>query len=87
MSELPILNKGKGNKLIQLLAEELAAGTDCIVSIAVIAQQGSLKIYSGKRFLVLKPDDIRYYLTNRAKRGLGLPRGFQRVDLIETVVE
>lgn len=87
VAELPVLNKGKGNKLIQLINEEVAAGTDLILSIAVITQQGSLKVYSGKRFLVLKHDDIRYYLSSRAKRGLGLPRGFQRVDLIEAVIE
>lgn len=87
VAELPILTKGKGNKLIQLIAEEFAAGTDSLISMVSISAQGSLKVYAGKRFLTLKPDDIRYYLTNRAKRGLGLPRGFQRVDNLEAVAE
>ncbi len=51
-----------------------------MVAALVIPEQGSLKVVSGKRFLTLKGLDIEHYLGNRAKRGLALPRGFQRVE-------
>lgn len=77
---LPALAKGKGNKLIQIPTADLAAGTDKVVAVAVIAENTALKIISGKRTLTFKAADIESYLGVRAKRGHILPRGFQRVD-------
>ncbi len=80
--ELPALVKGKGNKLIQIPTNDLKTGTDKVISTAVIAQDGFLRVISGKRHLTLKTIDIEHYTGNRAKRGLALPRGFRRVDEI-----
>jgi topoisomerase-4 subunit A len=80
--ELPALVKGKGNKLIQIPTNDLQASTDKVISTAVIAQDGFLRVISGKRHLTLKTIDIEHYTGNRAKRGLALPRGFRRVDEI-----
>lgn len=82
---LPALAKGKGNKLIQVNTADFAAGSDKVVAITVIAENTSLKLISGKRTLTLKPADLVNYLGVRAKRGHGLPRGFQRVDQIMSV--
>jgi topoisomerase-4 subunit A len=82
--ELPELAKGKGNKLIQMPAEELAAGKDAIVAVAALPADGQLKITAGKRQLTLKQSDIAQYTGARAKRGLLLPRGFQRVEALES---
>ncbi len=78
--ELPALARGKGNKLVQIPTGDLKGGKDKVISMAVIAQDGALKIISGKRHLTLKGADIEHYSGGRAKRGLALPRGFQRVD-------
>ena len=80
--ELPALAKGKGNKLIQIPANDLQTGIDKVISTAVISQDGFLRVISGKRHLTLKTIDIEHYTGNRAKRGLALPRGFRRVDEI-----
>ncbi len=80
VQELPALARGKGNKLIQIPTGDLIAGKDKVVATAVIAHDGSLKIISGKRHLTLKAADIEHYSGARAKRGLALPRGLQRVD-------
>ncbi len=77
---LPALAKGKGNKLIQILPADLKAGTDKVVSVAVIAENTALKLVAGKRTLTLKPNDLKNYMGVRAKRGTNLPRGFQRVE-------
>jgi len=48
-----------------------------------LPENGQLKIIAGKRQLTLKGADIEHYSGDRAKRGLALPRGFQRVDGLE----
>jgi topoisomerase-4 subunit A len=87
VAELPALTKGKGNKLIQIPAVDLANKTDAIISVVALAENRPLKIISGKRFVSLKAIDIAHYTANRAKRGLALPRGFQRVDSLECLSE
>lgn len=78
--ELPALARGKGNKLIQMAAADLATGKDCLVAAIVMPVQSPLKVLSGKQFLTLKAADIAQYSSSRGKRGHSLPRGFQRVD-------
>ncbi len=82
---LPVLTKGKGNKLIQIPAADLKAGADKVVAITVIAENAPLRLVAGKRTLTLKPADMENYLGVRAKRGHGLPRGYQRVDQLMSV--
>ncbi|CCE23104.1 DNA topoisomerase IV subunit A [Methylotuvimicrobium alcaliphilum] len=80
VNELPALTRGKGNKLIQIPPSDLADGSDAVMALAVISEQSELKLISGKRTLTLKTADIGHYSGARAKRGLHLPRGFQKVD-------
>ncbi len=82
--ELPALSKGKGNKLIQIPPADLKSGNDTVISTAVTSEDGAIKIISGKRHLTIKGSDIEAYLSARAKRGSPLPRGFQRVDGLES---
>jgi topoisomerase-4 subunit A len=82
--ELPALSKGKGNKVIQIKPADFASDKDAVVSLCTLNKTGMLKIFSGKRHLTLKAEDIEAYSGNRAKRGSSLPRGFQRVDAIES---
>jgi len=84
VSELPALAKGKGNKLIQIPSADLSNGSDKVVAIIAIAAAGALKVIAGKRHIQLKGADITHYSSSRAKRGLALPRGFQRVDGLES---
>jgi topoisomerase-4 subunit A len=83
VTDLPALARGKGNKLIQIPAADLASGKDYVVAVLAIPENSPLKVVSGKRFLTLKAADIEHYSGSRANRGLGLPRGFQRVDGLE----
>jgi len=83
VADLPALARGKGNKLIQIPPVDLTTGKDFVVAILAIPENSPLKVVSGKRFLTLKAADIEHYTGSRAKRGLALPRGFQRVDGLE----
>jgi topoisomerase-4 subunit A len=84
-SEIPVLNKGKGNKLIDVKTAELADGSDRVTAQCIIEPGASLKITAGKRFLTLQGNDLATYEAGRGKRGHPLPRGFQRVDAMEGV--
>jgi len=83
VADLPALARGKGNKLIQIPLGDLLSEKDYVVAVLSIPENSSLKVVSGKRFLTLKTLDIEHYTSSRAKRGLALPRGFQRVEGLE----
>ncbi|MGR9107166.1 MAG: DNA topoisomerase IV subunit A [Gammaproteobacteria bacterium] len=85
--ELPLLRKGKGNKLIQVRATEFATGEDFLVAAVCLPRAAALKIHAGKRFLMLKAVDLDNYRANRGRRGNPLPRGFRRVDRLESVAD
>jgi topoisomerase-4 subunit A len=78
--ELPILGKGKGNKIISIPTSRVKSREEFVVGIEVVSSGSSLTVHSGKRHLTLKPKDIAHYLGDRGRRGSKLPRGFQRVD-------
>tara|TARA_R110002020_G_scaffold21373_80_gene72628 strand:+ start:8127 stop:10376 length:2250 start_codon:yes stop_codon:yes gene_type:complete len=83
LAELPELDKGKGNKLVQIPPAKLKSGQEKVVAIASVPQGGELTVYSGKQKLVLSWRDLQAYEGSRASRGNLLPRGFTKVDRVE----
>jgi topoisomerase-4 subunit A len=83
-SELPELDKGKGNKILQIPPAKLKAGEENIIAVTCVKQGGELTLLCGQRKLVLSWRDLQAYQGTRAQRGHALPRGFQRVDSIES---
>ncbi|MBS0487285.1 MAG: DNA topoisomerase IV subunit A [Proteobacteria bacterium] len=85
VAELPELdNGGKGNKLIEIPKAKLADG-ERVAGIAVVSEgKGEVTLWAGARKLILKWADLVEYNGNRAQRGGNLPRGFTRVERIET---
>ena len=84
LSELPELDRGKGNKLIQIPPAKLKSGEERVVAVASVRQGGELTLYCGQRKLTLSWRDLQAYGGARASRGNMLPRGFQRVDSVES---
>ena len=80
VSELPLLARGKGNKIIQIPGKRVAAREEYVVGIMCIPEKGRLTIHSGQRHFTLKPKDLDAFEGERGRRGNKLPRGFQRVD-------
>lgn len=78
LDELPMLKKGKGNKLMDLTNDET------IVAMTTFGDSDNLIITSGKRTITLKPNDITNFKGSRGRRGRQLPKGFQKVDFITT---
>jgi len=85
VAELPELdNGGKGNKLIEIPKAKLGGG-ERVAGVAVVSEgKGEVTLWAGQRKLILKWADLVEYNGNRAQRGGSLPRGFQRVDRLET---
>ncbi|RRN80565.1 DNA topoisomerase IV subunit A [Pseudoxanthomonas sp. SGD-10] len=77
-AELPELDKGKGNKLIDIPRAKL--GTERVVAVAAVGPAQKLQVYSGQRTMTLSFKDLDAYLGARATRGGLLPRGWQKVD-------
>ena len=69
LEELPILGKGKGNKIINIPKDKLSAGEEFMAHAQVLADESSLMIEVGKRSITLKPKDWHEYILSRAKRG------------------
>ena len=69
LDELPILGKGKGNKIINIPKDKLSAGEEFMAHAQLLAIDSSLKIEVGKRSVTLKPKDWSEYILSRAKRG------------------
>ncbi|OUR82848.1 DNA topoisomerase IV subunit A [Cycloclasticus sp. 46_120_T64] len=85
ISEVPVLNRGKGNKLLQIPPKDLASGEDRVLGLCVVEEQQSIRINAGKRHINLKLTDLEAYRGKRGQRGTKLPRGFQNPDTIELV--
>lgn len=83
LTELPVLAKGKGNKIINIPTARLKAAEEAVASIAVVPENGKVLVWAGQRYLRLKWADLSHYVSDRAKRGRKLPRGFQRVERLE----
>ena len=84
LKELPELDKGKGNKLIQIPPAKLKSGEEVVTALAVVRQGGEATLFCGARKLTLGWRDLQAYEGARASRGQMLPRGFQKVDRIES---
>ena len=78
VAELPELDKGKGNKIIEI--PKAKRGTERVVAIAVVPEGGKLLVQSGARTMTLAFRDLDPYLGARGSRGGLLPRGWQKVD-------
>ncbi|WP_233843268.1 DNA topoisomerase IV subunit A [Dyella sp. 2HG41-7] len=85
VAELPELDKGKGNKLIEIPKAKLSNGEERVAGIAVVTEgKGEVTLFAGQRKLTLRWSDLVEYGGNRATRGGLLPRGLRRVESIET---
>ena len=72
--ELPVLNKGKGNKLIQLEDKEQ------ILSMTTVGLNEIIQVLAGNQQLKLKGEDLQKYVGKRASKGHLLPRGYQKAN-------
>lgn len=82
VSDLPQLAKGKGNKIINIAADEAASGQDGLAHLILLPAQSTLTIHVGKRNIKLRPEELQKVVGERGRRG-NLMRGLQKIDRIE----
>ena len=83
LAELPQMSKGKGNKIINVPPAKLKAGEEWICAVDLVKDGEKLTLYAGKKHKTMKGLEVDEYANERGKRGLKLPRGYQKVDAIE----
>lgn len=85
-AELPVLAKGKGNKLISLKKGGLGIADEALAFALVFSEGEQLVVHvdNRKKPLVLKANDLAEYRGERAQRGKLLPKGYQQVSALES---
>ncbi len=83
IAELPELNRGKGNKIINIPPAALKAREEFLAGVVPIASTDRLIVRAGGRKMRLRFKDLEGYMGERARRGRLLPRGLQRVSALE----
>lgn len=77
---LPTLNRGKGNKIIEIPTKLAAKREEYLAHLLVFNKVDRLVLTSGKRSLTLSFNDLTEYQGQRGRRGNTLPRGLKEID-------
>jgi topoisomerase-4 subunit A len=78
VDQLPEMDRGKGNRMIDIPKSKL--GTERVVDVVVVTPGQSLVVLSGARSMTLSYRELEAYVGQRAARGGLLPRGWQKVE-------
>lgn len=87
LSDVPILPKGKGNKIINIPSKKVVTGEESMRAIALVQNGEEITLYSGKRTKKMKADEIDTFEGERGQRGLKLSQGYRSIDAIEVHFE
>ncbi len=86
VNRLPVLPKGgKGNKIINIPAARIKTREEILTGLRVIRPGSQLNLFTEKRKLPLKFEQLNFFMGERGRRGKQLPRGFRNVDRIEVI--
>jgi len=84
LRELPLLPKGKGNKIIHIPAARARDRSEVVTVLTLVAAGATVTVHAGRQFLKLSQGNLNDYMGERGRRGKKLPRGYRKVDRIET---
>jgi len=84
-AELPLLGKGKGNKIIAIPSAKAQLREEFVIDLQILGADDQLTVHAGKRHFTLKSADLAHYQGERGKRGSRLPRGLQNATALEVV--
>ena len=83
ISELTLLPKGKGLKIIQIPPAKFKTREEYVVAMTVMGETDKLTIYAGKKHKTMKTEEQEYYIGERGRRGNMLPQGYRKVMRIK----
>lgn len=85
-SDLPVLPKGKGNKIIHIPSDKFDSG-ERLSSILILPPDSHIILHAPKkRSVILKDGNIEPYFGKRGRRGKHLPFGYEKAEGIEIVI-
>jgi topoisomerase IV subunit A len=82
---LPVLARGKGNKIIHIPSSKVLDRSEYMVALAVLNENSALQLTAGKHEIKIKSQDLANYQGERGKRGNKLPRAFTKVDSLRVM--
>ncbi|MDH5425786.1 MAG: DNA topoisomerase IV subunit A [Gammaproteobacteria bacterium] len=83
LNDLPKMARGKGNKIINIPTAKLKDGSESVVAIDLIQDGEKLTLNTGVKTKVLTASEVDEFAGERGKRGLKLPRLYQKLESIE----
>ena len=81
-NQLMEMSKGKGLKIIGIPTKKFKSGVEALVSVLVLGVNDAIRVYSGKKPKIIRPDDFSNYMSDRGKRGRSVPP-FKKIDYLE----
>ena len=85
LSELTVLPRGKGLKLINIASAKLKSGEDGIVDVCVLNEGDSLIVHGVKNKIKLTPAAIAERLGARDRTGEAVPKQLKGIEFLELV--
>ena len=79
LAQLPQMARGKGNKIINIPSAKLKDGSEDVVAIDLIKDGEKLTLNTGKKTKILSASEVDEFAGERGKRGLKLPRLYQKL--------
>ncbi len=83
LTELPVMSKGKGNKIINIPTAKFKTREEHVKAIELVQDGEKVTVYAGKKHKTMKGPEVDEYVAERGRRGWKLPRGYQAVDRVE----
>jgi topoisomerase-4 subunit A len=77
-ADLPLMSRGKGNKIINIPSARLKSREEFVTAIACVQNGEQLIIHAGKQHKIIKTDELKGFAGERGRRGRKLPRGYQK---------
>ena len=87
LDELPILPKGKGNKIINIPTAKFKSKEEKMLDIQLLAEDSNLVVHYGTKTRSLPFKDWQHYVSSREKRGNILAGHLKRVESISEEVK
>ncbi len=73
LDELPVMTRGKGNKILSIPTKRASAGEEWMAGVVALGPKEPLRIFCGERTMTLKAKDREKYMGQRGRRGALLP--------------
>ncbi len=83
LAELPVLSKGRGNKLINIPKSRLDSGEESLTAAVCVQPGQTLIVHAGRRHKRIMFADLEHYRGRRGQRGRKLPQGWRNVTRLE----